>query len=86
VYAVVAKPMSFKAFCAIAAALSLELHHFDIKSAFLNADIKESIFIDLPENQVAGGAEKIAEETAKLKASSEQAKSPTSDKIGLLMK
>jgi hypothetical protein len=52
----------------------------------LNADIKESIFIDLPENQVAGGAEKIAEETAKLKASSEQAKSPTSDKIGLLMK
>ncbi|OQE63927.1 hypothetical protein PENNAL_c0237G08946, partial [Penicillium nalgiovense] len=58
--------MSFKVFCAISAALSWELHHFDIKTAFLNADIKESIFIELPENQVAGGAEKIAEETAKL--------------------
>jgi Reverse transcriptase (RNA-dependent DNA polymerase). len=69
VYAVVAKPMSFKIFCAISAALGWELHHFDIKTAFLNADIKESI-IELPENQVAGGAEKIAEETAKIKEAS----------------
>ena len=70
VYAVVAKPMSFKVFCAIAAALGWELNHFDIKIAFLNVDIKESIFIELLENQVAGGAEKIAEEIAKIKASS----------------
>jgi hypothetical protein len=100
VYAVVAKPMSFKVFCAIAAALGWKLNHFDIKTAFLNADIKESIFIELLENQVAGGVEKIAEETAKIKASSSKDKAnssqqassqqasskPTSDKIGLLMK
>ncbi|KAJ5497613.1 Reverse transcriptase RNA-dependent DNA polymerase [Penicillium fimorum] len=70
VYAVVAKPMSFKVFCAIAAALDWRLHHLDIKTAFLNADIKEAIHIELPENQVAaGGGDK-----------------PQSDKIGLLMK
>ncbi|KAJ6177806.1 Reverse transcriptase RNA-dependent DNA polymerase [Penicillium mononematosum] len=51
--------MSLKVFCAIAAALGWELHHFDIKAAFLNVDTKESSFIELPENQVAGGADRI---------------------------
>ncbi|KGO51188.1 Reverse transcriptase, RNA-dependent DNA polymerase [Penicillium expansum] len=82
VYAVVAKPMSFKVFCAIAAALNWFLHHLDIKTAFLNADIKEAIYIELPENQVAGGAQQIASETKKIT----RLAPILGDKIGLLMR
>ncbi|KAJ5462264.1 hypothetical protein N7530_010469 [Penicillium desertorum] len=49
VYAVVAKPMSFKIFTAIAASKGWLLHHVDIMTAFLYAELKEPIEIELPE-------------------------------------
>ncbi|KAG0153774.1 hypothetical protein PDIDSM_2429 [Penicillium digitatum] len=51
VYAVVAKPMSFKVFAAVAAAKGWYLHHVDIVTAFLYAELKEPIEIELPEIQ-----------------------------------
>lgn len=48
-YAVVAKPMSFKIFAAIAAAMGWPIHHVDIMNAFLYAELKEPIEIELPE-------------------------------------
>jgi hypothetical protein len=51
IYAVVAKPMSFKIFTAIAAAKGWFLHHVDIMTAFLYAELKEPIEIELPEIQ-----------------------------------
>ncbi|KAJ9488761.1 hypothetical protein VN97_g4516 [Penicillium thymicola] len=68
VYAVVAKPISFKVFYTIAAALNWFLHYVDVKTAFLNADTKESIYTELPENRVAGGAKQIAEKTKQIQA------------------
>ncbi|KAJ5137217.1 Reverse transcriptase RNA-dependent DNA polymerase [Penicillium atrosanguineum] len=49
VYAVTARPMSFKVFMALYAAYSWDCHHVDVVAAFLNADLKESIQIELPE-------------------------------------
>ncbi|KAJ5124616.1 Reverse transcriptase RNA-dependent DNA polymerase [Penicillium bovifimosum] len=51
VYAVVAKPMSFKLFVAIAASKGWPIHHVDITTAFLYAELKEPIEIKLPEGQ-----------------------------------
>ncbi|KAJ9481429.1 hypothetical protein VN97_g12048 [Penicillium thymicola] len=89
VYAVVAKPMSFKVFCAIAAALNWFLHYIDIKTALLNADIKGTIYIELRENQVAGGAKQIAQQAKEIHAQELQELQeymPPEDKVGLLMK
>lgn len=55
VYAAVAKPMSFKIFVAIAARFGWVLHHFDVVGAFLNATVKELIYIDLPEGSQQPG-------------------------------
>lgn len=87
----VAKPMSFEVFCAIAAALNWFLHHVDIKTAFLNADIKETIYIELPENQVAGGAKQIAKQAKEIRGQDLDLQElqdymVTEDKIGLLMR
>ncbi|KUM60327.1 hypothetical protein ACN42_g6817 [Penicillium freii] len=49
VYVVVAKPMSFKIFAAISAAKDWPIHHVDIMTAFLYAELKEPIEIELPE-------------------------------------
>ncbi|KAJ5867219.1 hypothetical protein N7534_001772 [Penicillium rubens] len=49
VYDIVAKPMSFEIFTAIAAAKGWFLHHVDIRTAFLYAELKEPIEIELPE-------------------------------------
>ncbi|KOS47064.1 hypothetical protein ACN38_g2013 [Penicillium nordicum] len=65
--AVVAKPISFKVFYTIAAALNWFLHYIDVKTAFLSADTKKSIYTELPENRAAGGARQIAEKRSKFK-------------------
>lgn len=49
VYAVVAKPMSFKIFAAVAVSMGWPIHHVDIMTAFLYAKLKELIEIELPE-------------------------------------
>ncbi|KAJ6102323.1 Reverse transcriptase RNA-dependent DNA polymerase [Penicillium sp. IBT 16267x] len=49
IYASVAKAMTFKVFIALAALHRLELDHVDIVAAFLHAELKEQIYVDLPE-------------------------------------
>ena len=48
-YAPVAKFTSIRALLSIAAALGLEVHQMDVKCAFLNGDLKEDIFMNIPE-------------------------------------
>ena len=45
-FASVVKPMSYKAMFAIAAALDLEIHQIDVKTAFLYRDIDEEIYVE----------------------------------------
>lgn len=51
VYTIVAKPISFKIFVAITAAKGWPIHHVDIVTAFLYAELKEPIEIELPKGQ-----------------------------------
>jgi hypothetical protein len=53
-FASVVKPMRYKALFAIAAALDLEIHQMDVKTAFLHGDINTEIFADLPEGMECG--------------------------------
>jgi hypothetical protein len=53
-FASVVKPMSYKALFAIAAALDLEIHQMDVKTAFLYGDIDTEIFVDPPEGMECG--------------------------------
>lgn len=50
-FASVVKPMSYKALFAIAAAFDLELEQMDVKTAFLNGDILEEIYVEQPEGR-----------------------------------
>jgi hypothetical protein len=47
-FASVVKPMSYKALFAIAAALDLEIHQMDVKTAFLYGSVKEEIYVEQP--------------------------------------
>ncbi|KAJ6095264.1 Reverse transcriptase RNA-dependent DNA polymerase [Penicillium sp. IBT 16267x] len=49
IYASVAKSMTFKAFVAVAAHRGWHLHHVDIVAAFLHAQLKEALHMELPE-------------------------------------
>ncbi|KAJ6088415.1 Copia-like polyprotein/retrotransposon [Penicillium sp. IBT 16267x] len=49
IYASVAKAMTFKVFIALTALHRLELNYMDIVAAFLHAELKEQIYVDLPE-------------------------------------
>jgi hypothetical protein len=50
VYASVAKPMSFKILIALLAKFGWKIHYYNFITAFLNSDLKESIYIDLPDS------------------------------------
>lgn len=50
--------MSFKLLVALAAAKGWHLHHVDITTAFLNAELKVAIFINLPGGLDLLGTEK----------------------------
>jgi hypothetical protein len=47
-FASVVKPMSYKALFAIAAALDLEIHQMDVKTAFLYGNVDEEIYVEQP--------------------------------------
>jgi hypothetical protein len=49
IYASVAKSMTFKVFVAVAAHRGWHLHHVDIVAAFLHAQLKEALHMELPE-------------------------------------
>ena len=48
-YAAVAKPMLYKIIIALAAHYGLVVHQMDVKSAFLNGEIDEEIYINVPQ-------------------------------------
>src|SRR5438552_4024639 len=47
-FASIVKPMSYKAMFAIAAALDLEIHQMDVKTAFLYGNVDEEIYVEQP--------------------------------------
>jgi hypothetical protein len=47
VYTSITKPMSFKILIALLAKFSWKIHHYNFITAFLNSNLKESIYIDL---------------------------------------
>jgi hypothetical protein len=48
-YAPVAKFTSIRTILALSTALDLEIHQMDVKTAFLNGDLEEEIYMDVPE-------------------------------------
>ncbi|CEL60572.1 Retrovirus-related Pol polyprotein from transposon TNT 1-94 OS=Nicotiana tabacum PE=2 SV=1 [Rhizoctonia solani AG-1 IB] len=56
-YAPVVSMDSIHIILAIAAALDLELHQLDVKSAFLNAELDEDVYMEQPEGFVEPGRE-----------------------------
>ena len=61
---------------ALVAHFDLELHHMDVKTAFLNSDIDETIYMVKPENYVSGDTKRMVYKLKKsiygLKQSSRQ--------------
>jgi hypothetical protein len=58
-FAPVAKFPSFRVVFALAAALDWELHHMDVKTAFLNGELEEEIYMEQPEGAVEPGKEHL---------------------------
>ena len=58
-YSPVTRITSIRMLIVIAALHSLEIHQMDVKTAFLNGDLHEEIYMDQPEGFVCLGQEKI---------------------------
>ena len=50
---------SFRTIMALVAHFDLELHRMDVKTAFINGDIDETIYMVQPENFVSGDTKKM---------------------------
>jgi hypothetical protein len=57
VYAPVARLESVRLLLAVAAQEGWEVHHMDVKSAFLNGDLAEEVYVTQPAGFVVKGAE-----------------------------
>ena len=57
VFAPVARMETVRLIIALAAQLGWEIHHLDVKTAFLNGDLKETVFVTQPEGFVKKGHE-----------------------------
>ena len=51
---------SFRIIMALVAHYDLELHQMDVKTAFLNGDLKENVYMAQPEGFVVEGKEHLA--------------------------
>ena len=49
---------SIRMLIALAAVYGLEIHQMDVKTAFLNVELEEEIYIEQPEGFVVSGKEK----------------------------
>ena len=49
---------SIRLIIAVAALRNLEIHQMDVKTAFLNGDLEEEIYMNQPEGCIAPGQEK----------------------------
>ena len=58
-FSLVSSKDSFRTIMALVAHFDLELHQMDVKTAFLNGDIDETIYMVQPENFVSGDAKKM---------------------------
>lgn len=58
-FAPVAKQSTFRTLLTVAAARNLKVRHYDIKTAFLNGDVTEDLYMSQPEGYVADGQEHL---------------------------
>ena len=57
IFSPVTRIISIRLLIAIAAIFYLKIHQMDVKTAFLNGDLKEEIYMDQPEGFVESGQE-----------------------------
>ena len=57
VFAPVAHHITFRTLLTIAAARAMDIHHFDAKTAFLNGELQEEIYMRQPQGFSRGGSE-----------------------------
>ena len=57
-YSPVTRIASIRVLLAIAALHNLEIHQMDVKTAFLNGDLEEEIYMEQPEGFVVPGQER----------------------------